>query len=129
MQEQAQLRAASKQRRFASIEHLNPEAVAAYVDEELSPSAVHRVHLHMLQCPECREEVRKQLAAAVRLRACQREEVRASSDLLARLQSIASSCPEGPTADDLMDRATFLRRIDEATRNFRKLARQRSASR
>ncbi|CAB0691689.1 anti-sigma factor [Corynebacterium diphtheriae] len=50
----------NKVRHFASVEHLNPEAVAAFVDNELSPAAAHRAKIHLVHCPECREEIHRQ---------------------------------------------------------------------
>ncbi len=53
----------NKVRHFASVEHLNPEAVAAFVDNELSPAAAHRAKIHLVHCPECREEIHRQRGA------------------------------------------------------------------
>ncbi|CAB0880455.1 hypothetical protein FRC0393_01073 [Corynebacterium diphtheriae] len=53
----------NKVRHFASVEHLNPEAVAAFVDNELSPAAAHRAKIHLVHCPECREEIHRQRRA------------------------------------------------------------------
>jgi len=49
---------------FDSIDHLNFEAVAALIDDELTPTALHRAQQHLLQCPDCRREVAQQRAAA-----------------------------------------------------------------
>ncbi|WP_423201131.1 anti-sigma factor family protein, partial [Corynebacterium diphtheriae] len=54
----------NKVRHFASVEHLNPEAVAAFVDNELSPAAAHRAKIHLVHCPECREEIHRQRGGA-----------------------------------------------------------------
>ncbi|CAB0724279.1 anti-sigma factor [Corynebacterium diphtheriae] len=56
----------NKVRHFASVEHLNPEAVAAFVDNELSPAAAHRAKIHLVHCPECREEIHRQRRAPPR---------------------------------------------------------------
>uniref|UniRef100_UPI0021753F9A anti-sigma factor family protein n=1 Tax=Corynebacterium diphtheriae TaxID=1717 RepID=UPI0021753F9A len=56
----------NKVRHFASVEHLNPEAVAAFVDNELSPAAAHRAKIHLVHCPECREEIHRQRGGAPR---------------------------------------------------------------
>uniref|UniRef100_UPI0021755793 anti-sigma factor family protein n=1 Tax=Corynebacterium diphtheriae TaxID=1717 RepID=UPI0021755793 len=56
----------NKVRHFASVEHLNPEAVAAFVDNELSPAAAHRAKIHLVHCPECREEIHRQRGGAAR---------------------------------------------------------------
>lgn len=53
---------------FDSIDHLNYEAVAALIDDELSPTALHRAHQHLAQCPDCRREVAQQQAAAEAVR-------------------------------------------------------------
>lgn len=55
-------------REFNSTDHLNPEAVAAFVDGELSDSAFHRAAKHLADCDECRAEVDCQRKAANRLR-------------------------------------------------------------
>lgn len=52
-----------KRKNFASVEHLNPEAVAAFVDAELDPKAMHRARVHLVHCPQCRDEVARQRAA------------------------------------------------------------------
>ncbi|MDK8626493.1 anti-sigma factor family protein [Corynebacterium appendicis] len=53
---------------FDSIDHLNFEAVAALIDDELTPTALHRAQQHLLQCPDCRREVAQQRAAAEAVR-------------------------------------------------------------
>ena len=50
-------RKARKPREFASVEHLSLEAVAAFVDGELTPLAMHRARVHLVHCEECRAEV------------------------------------------------------------------------
>ncbi|MBL4944062.1 anti-sigma factor family protein [Corynebacterium ulcerans] len=110
-----------KIRHFASVEHLNPEAVAALVDDELSSVAAHRAKIHLVHCKECRDEVDRQRRAADRLRGSTHSEMRASSDLLAKLQGIAHSCPAGPNAEDMVvTPQTFLDKIDGMARNIRK---------
>lgn len=54
--------------RFASTEHLAPEAVAAFVDGELGMTAHVRATHHLTLCPECMSAVDAQLAARTRLR-------------------------------------------------------------
>lgn len=83
-------------KRFASVEHLNPEAIAAYVDEELSPAAFHRARTHLVHCQECREEVIRQRVAAQRLRACKEADVQVSHALLTKLTQIATTCCDDP---------------------------------
>ncbi len=113
-------RAASRKsaaKEFASVEHLNPEAVAAFVDNELSPMAAHRARIHMVQCEECREEVARQRVASERLRSATCREVHASSDLVAKLTQIAQSCPTGPSAEELEEKSkSFLAKLDAMTR-------------
>ena len=46
--------------RFNSTDHLNPEAIAAYVDGELSKAATLRAERHLQLCGECCEEVQAQ---------------------------------------------------------------------
>ncbi|ALA67051.1 anti-sigma factor family protein [Corynebacterium lactis] len=53
---------------FLSTEHLGTEAIAAFVDGELSATAERRAQAHLLACPECRREVARQRQAAKRLR-------------------------------------------------------------
>ncbi|ADK28586.1 anti-sigma factor [Corynebacterium pseudotuberculosis] len=110
-----------KNRHFASVEHLNPEAVAALVDDELSSVAAHRAKIHLVHCKECRDEVDRQRRAADRLRGSSCSEMRASSDLLDKLNGIAHSCPEGPNAEDMVVAPqTFLDKIDGMARSIRK---------
>lgn len=54
--------------RFAPTEHLASEAVAAYVDGELSATAHLRAASHLSECPECDAEVECQRQARVVLR-------------------------------------------------------------
>lgn len=55
-------------RRFAATEHLAPEAVAAYVDGELTVNAHLRAAGHLERCGECRAAVDAQTSARTRLR-------------------------------------------------------------
>ncbi|WP_156229377.1 anti-sigma factor family protein [Corynebacterium comes] len=76
-------------REFASVEHLSLEAVAAFVDGELSDAATHRARVHLVHCPECRQEIERQRGASEWLRGCNvTEDVRVPHDLLARLTGI-----------------------------------------
>ncbi|MFC3848665.1 zf-HC2 domain-containing protein [Corynebacterium hansenii] len=72
---------------FASTDHLGTEAVAAFVDGELSPSAHRRAQEHLLACGECRREVARQRQAARRLR--DSSEVHIPADLRKRLASMS----------------------------------------
>jgi anti-sigma factor RsiW len=49
--------------------HLALDAIVAYVDEELSPSARRRALHHLSRCPECASEVISQTQARLALRA------------------------------------------------------------
>lgn len=108
-----------------SVDHLAPEAIAAYVDCELSPVARKRARLHLLQCEECAHEVRTQRAASEALNFCNTsDEVRASDDLLAKLTGIAHKCGPGPDASDtpcpkpeeMLDKVeTLLRTLKKST--------------
>ncbi len=73
-------------RRFASTEHLAPEAVAAFADGELGMSAHARAMNHLTMCPECAAAVDAQLAARTRLRTA--GEVSIPLDLLGQLSEI-----------------------------------------
>lgn len=86
-----------KKPRFSSTEHLGPEAVAAFADRELSPAALHRARVHIVQCDECRAEVNHQRAAAEQLRCCNADEsVRAPKSLVQRLTQM----PAEPIGDE-----------------------------
>lgn len=75
---------------LALVEHLSPEAVAAFVDGELSDGALHRARVHVVHCRECRDEVHNQRHASEAVRVSNLEEcVRAPSNLVARLSKIA----------------------------------------
>ncbi|WJZ02289.1 anti-sigma factor family protein [Corynebacterium freiburgense] len=110
-------------KQFASVEHLSAEAVAAFVDHELSPGAMHRARIHLVHCPECRAEVAHQRRASERLRTCaDSEDIRAPQDLLARLADLASSCPQGPGAEEKMsgNPETLLDRVEVIYRAVRR---------
>ncbi|AWB83797.1 hypothetical protein [Corynebacterium liangguodongii] len=78
-----------KKRPFSSTDHLSPEAVAAFADSELSPTALHRARVHIVKCEECRGAVSEQRAAAERLRHCDADgEVRAPLALVERLAKL-----------------------------------------
>lgn len=80
---------------FSSTDHLSPEAVAAYVDNELSTAAYRRAQQHLTQCPECREDVAVQRGAAQRVRELCEEDVRAPSSLVAKLSGLTEAeCAE-----------------------------------
>ncbi|AZA09540.1 anti-sigma factor family protein [Corynebacterium pseudopelargi] len=109
-------------KRFSSTDHPSPEAVAAFVDEELSSVAKHRVHVHLVHCQECRAEVERQRLASQRLRSCKQDNVQAPARLLDRLQSIATSCPEGPGAEELIQERLSLRaKFEHASKKLKYL--------
>lgn len=115
-----------RRRTFLSdVDHLGPEAVAAFVDGELTPQAEQRASTHLEHCPECREEIERQRAAAEAIHAASDlRELKASAGLLAKLASIERECsPDGPNADSvtacrpagLVDRMeVFLRTVRRA---------------
>ncbi|EGD56644.1 zf-HC2 domain-containing protein [Gordonia neofelifaecis] len=58
---------------FASTQHLNPEAVVAYVDNELTAQAAARADAHLAMCPDCAREVTAQARARSMLQTCQND--------------------------------------------------------
>lgn len=87
----------SHRHEFLSTEHLGTEAIAAFVDGELSPTALRRAKAHLLACPECRREVARQRQASRRLR--DSSEIHIPADLRARLASLSESvCEERDAA-------------------------------
>lgn len=115
----------NRPKKFSSVEHLSHEAVAAFVDGELTPSAAHRARVHVVQCPECRAEVHGQRGAAEMLRGCNLSaHVRAPEDLLARLAGIASAnLGPGPDADatPVARPEDFMDRVETMIRTIRKM--------
>ena len=75
-----------------AVDHLGPEAVAAYVDGELMPQARERAQIHVAQCDECRGEIERQRRASARLRAAC--EVHIPSALLDKLQALGTQVPQ-----------------------------------
>ncbi|GAA4675376.1 zf-HC2 domain-containing protein [Gordonia humi] len=71
---------------FAATEHLSIEAVVAYVDSELSPTAAHRADAHLAACPHCVDEVASQARARSLLRAG--DDMSAPPSLLGQLSQI-----------------------------------------
>ncbi|WP_295625001.1 zf-HC2 domain-containing protein [uncultured Corynebacterium sp.] len=107
---------------FASTDHLGTEAVAAFVDGELSPSAHKRAQEHLLACGECRREVARQRQAARRLR--DSGEVHIPESLRERLASLSKDelPDDAPGARSLAHRrpdsvAAF---VESVWRNLRK---------
>ena len=77
-------------REFNSTDHLNPEAVAAFVDGELSDSAFRRAACHLTDCDECSAEVDAQRRAANRLRVVDNSGVHAPASLVVRLAGMSA---------------------------------------
>ena len=82
-------------REFNSTDHLNPEAVAAFVDGELSDSAFRRAARHLSDCDECRAEVDAQRRAANRLRVVDNSGVHAPASLVERLAGMSAGDLDG----------------------------------
>ncbi|OHO30679.1 hypothetical protein HMPREF2656_11675 [Corynebacterium sp. HMSC034B08] len=80
--------------RFNSTDHLNPEAIAAYVDGELSKAATLRAERHLQLCGECCEEVQAQRGTSQRLQVCNSSGMHAPASLVERL---AMLCDEDVT--------------------------------
>lgn len=72
---------------FASTEHLNPEAIVAYVDNELSRAASARADAHLALCPDCAREVVAQSRARSILKTCH-DEVSIPDSLRTQLSAI-----------------------------------------
>ena len=109
-------------REFSSVEHLSAEAVAGFVDNELPTIAMNRARIHLVHCQECRAEVSEQRRAAESLRRIADEKVEVPSTLMAKLTSIAQSCPEGPDAQEVAHPRgeTILAKVEEFYRAVRK---------
>lgn len=85
-------------RRF---DHLGPEAVAAFVDGEMSSKSAHNARVHLVLCENCRDDVHKQRHAAQALRSCNgNDQVQASESLLNRLRRIAGDASGASGASD-----------------------------
>lgn len=84
-------RGKSKARRADTTGHLGPEAVVAFVDDEMELKAKHRARVHLVHCHECRDEIYTQRGTSEWVRQCNIEsQVRAPRDLLRKLASIGS---------------------------------------
>ncbi|WP_227659040.1 MULTISPECIES: anti-sigma factor [unclassified Corynebacterium] len=109
---------------FASVDHLNPEVVAAFVDGELGATALHRARVHLVQCGECRSEVHRQRLAAEALHEANwTPDVRPPSELLGRLHDIAKgACAPGPGAEAVPTPRpeTMLDKLEVFVRTMRK---------
>ncbi|WP_246846955.1 anti-sigma factor [Corynebacterium sp. sy039] len=104
---------------FASVDHLNPEAVAAFVDGELTPSAAHRARIHLVHCYECREEIKRQQKASERLRLANNENMCAPSELITRLCQIAQQIPHEPSEETKSSYSqNFIAKIDQVSKTI-----------
>lgn len=93
------------QRHFDSIDHLNAEAVAALIDGELSPGAAHRARVHIVLCPDCRDDANNQRAAAEAVRTHNTDEgLRAPRSLVERLTEMGEAPLAGEPAGTHADK-------------------------
>jgi anti-sigma factor RsiW len=84
-------------RRFGSTEHLSIEAVAAFVDGELTMKSHLRAATHLSLCPECAAEVEAQGQARKALRnSCP---IVVPTALLGMLSQIPHDSPPEPPVD------------------------------
>lgn len=79
--------------------HLLPDAVVAFVDNELSLDAHERAATHLAHCPSCASDVDAQRTARAAVTSCQTPDMPAG--LLASLQSIPDSATLSTTPDNL----------------------------
>lgn len=100
-------------RQFGSTEHLSIEAVAAFVDGELSMTAHMRAANHLSLCPQCAAEVDAQSQARSALRDSQ--PIAIPNTLLGMLSQIPQHMPKSPIED--ADQPKF---ADDPTRDRRK---------
>lgn len=82
-----------------SEQHLMPDAVVAFVDGELSPTATDRAAAHMARCPHCLAEIVAQRQAASAIHAAAPPAVPAG--LLATLRAIPQQVELPDTPDGL----------------------------
>lgn len=74
-------------------DHLNMDAIVAFVDGELSMTAYQRAAAHLVRCPVCAAEVAEQAGAREELRTA--ESPRMSGSLAQALCSIPLAMPAG----------------------------------
>lgn len=102
-------------RQFSSTDHLSPEAVAAFVDGELSDSARRRAQGHIAQCAECHEEVVAQHQASQRMRFLRSDDnVKAPNSLV---EKITNMCEDATPAGEEKHRAR--EKVADALRRIR----------
>lgn len=81
-------------RHFDSVDHVSAEAIAALIDDELSPSAAHRARVHIVLCESCRDDANAQRYAAEAVRTHNVEEcLRAPQTLVERLARLGGDEP------------------------------------
>lgn len=103
---------ADRDETFSSVEHLSAEAVAGYVDGELTLKAQKRARAHLLHCSICRKEVREQREASLTLKQETRNDIHVPSSLVAKLASMnPDTCEEGPAAGDILRSDTLFGRL------------------
>lgn len=101
---------------FSSTEHLNPEAIAAYVDGELTTAASRRAAQHVGECEECCAEVNAQRGASARLRECDDVDVRAPEVLRRRLTLM---CPDGAPEEADAGPSRVVERLETVLRSLK----------
>lgn len=98
---------------FSSVEHLSAEAVAGYVDDELSLKAQKRARAHLLHCSMCRREVREQKEASMTLQQETESDIHVPSALVSKLANLnPETCAEGPAAGDILQPDTLFGRLN-----------------
>ena len=91
---------APRRKQFSSTEHLSPEAIAAFTDNELSATAARRARSHLMQCAECFAEVQAQRSTSQRVRRCNDDDLHAPDSLVERLARLCSdNVADRPGAD------------------------------
>ena len=91
---------APRRKQFSSTEHLSPEAIAAFTDNELSATAARRARSHLMQCAECFAEVQAQRVTSQRVRRCNDDDLHAPDSLVERLAQLCSyDVADRPGAD------------------------------
>ncbi|SHG34897.1 zf-HC2 domain-containing protein [Streptoalloteichus hindustanus] len=81
------------------VQHLAPDAVVAFVDGELSPTAHDRAAAHLARCPRCAAEAATQRQARAAVRTAAAPHV--PTGLLAALRDIPQNTELPPAPDNL----------------------------
>ncbi|WP_018023622.1 anti-sigma factor family protein [Corynebacterium ulceribovis] len=100
----------------ADFDHLSIEAIAAYVDRELTPGAFHRASCHLDSCERCRREVAAQQEASRRLRAASEATIQVSAALKQRLAAIPDAV--GHAVSDAVTEASENKHVRASALNF-----------